>query len=629
MNIKKIRINNFGKLHDKEFSFDKNINVVYGKNEAGKSTMLKFICGILYGISKNKNGEAMSDFDKYKPWNNSSFSGKIEYELDDGSCYEVFRDFNKKSPSIFSSNGEDISNSFRKNKTNGIDYFQEQTLVDKELYTNTAIIEQEKLRLKDNSRNDVISKISNLVTTGSDALSYKDAINRIKSEQLEKIGTERTAQKPINKLNSQIEYLTKEREKLEKYKNNYTNTEKNRDELSKQLQEEKKKLKLLKIEKENIDKNQLIESEIELLKHSKSEIDTKIKQLDNQISEKDYNKLKAKKKDFALTLVVCLVSIAIIVLSWTFIINVKIKIPMTIGALAIACLFTIREIIRQTKISKQLKRYKNLNDTLSNEISVLKGNYSDLNNRYNEKILQLDGILDDQYNQLLDLSESQDEKDYIENIYKFSASEILEQLDTKSNNIYETDVKLRLLNQDIENSNSKLEQLLQIEEELQFLKEEKKKLDHLNNLYEITKECLEEAYIETKNNLSPRYKEKMSSIISEITDGKYSRVEVNDENIMIENELGELLTINVLSTGTIDQIYLALRLSAIKEVTNENLPLFFDEAFSYFDDSRLENLVGFIEHEYKDTQMFIFTCSKREIEILEKQKIKYNLVCFE
>ena len=77
MKINKIKINSYGKIKDQEIEFDKNINIVYGKNESGKSTILKFITNILYGISKNKNGREYSDFDKYKPWDSEDFSGKI------------------------------------------------------------------------------------------------------------------------------------------------------------------------------------------------------------------------------------------------------------------------------------------------------------------------------------------------------------------------------------------------------------------------------------------------------------------------------------------------------------------------------------------------------------------------
>ena len=67
MKINKLKINSYGKLKNKEIDFNKNINLIYGKNEAGKSTLLKFIINTFYGISKNKKGKEYSDLEKYTP----------------------------------------------------------------------------------------------------------------------------------------------------------------------------------------------------------------------------------------------------------------------------------------------------------------------------------------------------------------------------------------------------------------------------------------------------------------------------------------------------------------------------------------------------------------------------------
>ena len=56
------------------------------------------------------------------------------------------------------------------------------------------------------------------------------------------------------------------------------------------------------------------------------------------------------------------------------------------------------------------------------------------------------------------------------------------------------------------------------------------------------------------------------------------------------------------------------------------MPIILDEAFAYFDDERIENILKFINEHYKDTQVLIFTCSKREKEILEKLNIEHNLI---
>ena len=68
MQIKNIQVNNFGKLQNKKLELKSGINVIYGENESGKSTLLDFITSMFYGINKNKNGKEITNYDKYIPW---------------------------------------------------------------------------------------------------------------------------------------------------------------------------------------------------------------------------------------------------------------------------------------------------------------------------------------------------------------------------------------------------------------------------------------------------------------------------------------------------------------------------------------------------------------------------------
>ena len=79
MIIKKIRIKGFGKLENKTYEFDNGINLVYGKNEAGKSTLHKFIEGVFFGFFKpySKNRLYTEDYKKYLPWNIPVYAGSI------------------------------------------------------------------------------------------------------------------------------------------------------------------------------------------------------------------------------------------------------------------------------------------------------------------------------------------------------------------------------------------------------------------------------------------------------------------------------------------------------------------------------------------------------------------------
>ena len=62
----------------------------------------------------------------------------------------------------------------------------------------------------------------------------------------------------------------------------------------------------------------------------------------------------------------------------------------------------------------------------------------------------------------------------------------------------------------------------------------------------------------------------------------------------------------------------------VKELTQEIMPIILDEAFAYYDDERLENILKYINTEFSNSQIIIFTCTNREKDILNKLKIHYN-----
>ena len=88
MKIKNLKVNAYGNIENKDINLGEGINIIHGENESGKSTLLNYIVSSFYGISRNKDGKALSDFEKYKPWNSTEFSGRIEYQLDNGEKYE-------------------------------------------------------------------------------------------------------------------------------------------------------------------------------------------------------------------------------------------------------------------------------------------------------------------------------------------------------------------------------------------------------------------------------------------------------------------------------------------------------------------------------------------------------------
>ena len=129
-----------------------------------------------------------------------------------------------------------------------------------------------------------------------------------------------------------------------------------------------------------------------------------------------------------------------------------------------------------------------------------------------------------------------------------------------------------------------------------------------------------------KINITPKFTENLSQTIKNITNDKYSKVNINDENgLIIEMQNGEYVSAEKLSIGTIDQLYLSLRMSMVEEISKEKMPIILDEAFAYFDDERLENILKYLTQKYKQHQLIIFTCTNREKNILDKLNCIYFL----
>ena len=178
-----------------------------------------------------------------------------------------------------------------------------------------------------------------------------------------------------------------------------------------------------------------------------------------------------------------------------------------------------------------------------------------------------------------------------------------------------------------EDKTKKLEDISSLKEEYELLKEELKELEVKNEAINLAKEFFNKAYIKMKNNITPKFTENLSNNIANISNNKYTKVGLNEEKgLIVENEYGEYISAERLSVGTIEQLYLSLRLSMIDELSNERMPILLDESFAYFDDTRLENILKFLSKKMNKHQIIIFTCTRREKNVLDKLNIEYNFV---
>ena len=607
MKVEEIKINAFGTLKNKEINLSDKINIIHGKNESGKSTLLTYIKTAFYGISRNKNGKEISDYDKYKPWSGEEFSGKIKYTLDNGEQFEIFRDFNKKNPKIYNAKLEDVTNQFNIDKKEGSQFFFEQVGIDENIFTSTIMAEQQEVKLSEQRQNILIQKIANIAGTGNSNMSYNKAKDRLNKKQLDEVGTERTQGKPINILKNKIKNIEQILGKLNLYKENKSIIEQNKIKLKNKIREQEQRKELIKQISE-LNEKIIIETEKANYKRNiKEEKESKIQELINE-KNKLIQENKNNKTNNKLFIIIFLVLISLLIAN---IVIIKNKFITYTTLILVGAEIVIYYLAKAQKEKRKKEVLKNNTDLINTKIELLE----------KEKEVIEEEIKTEE-------NELKAEKEHIKNKYNIELYDIenskndLEQI---TNEINEGKIKLNTLEIEEKGISSQLEELITLQEEHENLSEQLKEIEQKNYEINLAKEFLEKAYKKMKTNITPKFTENLSQTIKNITNDKYSKVNINDENgLIIEMQNGEYVSAEKLSIGTIDQLYLSLRMSMVEEISKEKMPIILDEAFAYYDDERLENILKYLIERFNNHQLIIFTCTNREKEILNKLNYKFN-----
>jgi uncharacterized protein YhaN len=201
------------------------------------------------------------------------------------------------------------------------------------------------------------------------------------------------------------------------------------------------------------------------------------------------------------------------------------------------------------------------------------------------------------------------------------------EIEVAKNKIAEDKLKIQSIGLDRGSIMPKLENLANLEEEYVKLEEEFKELSFQNEAIELAKQELENAYSQMKKKVTPHFTNNLSEIMKKISNGKYTNIKLDEKDgLIVEIQNGDYIPVEYLSIGTIDQLYLSLRLGAATSISNENIPIILDETFAYYDEERLKNILEFLHTEYENRQIIILTCTKREKEILENESIEYNYI---
>ncbi len=145
------------------------------------------------------------------------------------------------------------------------------------------------------------------------------------------------------------------------------------------------------------------------------------------------------------------------------------------------------------------------------------------------------------------------------------------------------------------------------------------RLETYNNAIELAQNALYKATLALQRRFSPRITKRAQQLFARLTGDRYQRITMSEDmrlQTAAENE-DTLRELRRRSEGTVDQLYLALRLAVAEELT-PNAPLVLDDALARFDDKRLAAAMDILQETAESKQVILFSCHSREQAYIKK-----------
>ena len=133
----------------------------------------------------------------------------------------------------------------------------------------------------------------------------------------------------------------------------------------------------------------------------------------------------------------------------------------------------------------------------------------------------------------------------------------------------------------------------------------------------IAQDTLTEAQNRLQRQFAPRIVRRAEELMGRMTGGRYRRLSLGEDFSIRAGAESEDTLQSILwrSDGTVDQLYLALRLAVSAELLPE-VPMILDDALVRFDDKRMKAALDILKEEAEHRQVILFTCHSREENML-------------
>lgn len=184
MKLTRLQIDGFGRLAGHTIDFAPGLTIVYGENEAGKSTLARAILASLYGVGRKEERDA------WRPWSGARYATILQYTLADGETVEVQREYERdpKGVRVYDRSGNDISANLSIGKTVAPG---ERTLgISLDVFINTACVQQQNVAI-DGDRAKITTALAHALDGGPKDDAALGALGRLDAALKSHVGSER------------------------------------------------------------------------------------------------------------------------------------------------------------------------------------------------------------------------------------------------------------------------------------------------------------------------------------------------------------------------------------------------------------------------------------------------------
>lgn len=609
MIINKLNLRNFGKFENKELEFGNGLNIIYGENEAGKSTVSTALKTWFYTEHSAKNKYKRS----YIPLSESKGTFDVHLTLDSGNKIESLVTLGKTNAktsirSIDSSTGSTINMEGQP----GEHFFK----MSEETYDSVCYIKDigsfSDMTANKESVHDELSKNNNEFVD----IDLTAVIENVRSEQLayqRKTSTGKIypVQERLNEVNSELYNLADIQSSIKTIEEKITNTKEllaNYESEIKALKEKKEYSKKYK-DYQNTKRQLKIRDEINSLKEKKESYHLD----ETEIPDEDFKKIKAYSAE---NLTVKKLSVAKPVTIGFMLILLGIILSFTNILLLSVSLFSVICFIYAYKAkldADNIKAKKAESDRLLEKYNI--SSIEEYNKKREEYLKNINEInLINQKIEFLNSEIAEYNKEF-EGIYldepEYGEEEILQLIEIKEKDFIELKINLNKYEEQKKNAFNNLPDINQLEKEkeeleaqLCTLKEEENIINDTLKILKITNDSFKASYI-------PYLNKEVSEILNGILDIDYFNIDDKLHCEVRKKDSNDILSRELLSSGTDDLIYFALRLAIYKFISKEEkIPLILDDCFIELDDIRYAKIMDYLSKNFEN-QIIYFTAHKR------------------